>query len=70
MNDIKVQGKVGVMCLLLAGWYFSFKLSVAKYEEKEINVPSFSYFFGTSGSLFSSGTEMMDYERYVIDEYE
>ncbi|KAK8794007.1 cyclin [Blastocystis sp. subtype 4] len=58
VSDIKVQGKVGVMCLLLA----------AKYEEKEINVPSFSYFFGTSGSLFSSGTEMMEYERYVIEE--
>ena len=41
--------------------------SVAKYEEMEINVPSFSYFYGT-GSLFASREEMKKYECIVIEE--
>ena len=42
-------------------------LDVAKYEEMEVNVPSFSYFYGT-GSLFASRREMGKYERIVIEE--
>ena len=42
-------------------------LSIAKYEEMEINVPSFSYFYGT-GSLFASREEKK-YECIVIEEF-
>lgn len=42
-------------------------LDVAKYEEMEVNVPSFSYFYGT-GTLFASRHEMGKYERIVIEE--
>ena len=42
-------------------------LSIAKYEEMEINVPSFSYFYGT-GSLFASREEMKKYDCSVIEE--
>ena len=43
-------------------------LSIAMYEEMEINVPSFSYFYGT-GSLFASREEMKKYECIVIEEF-
>ena len=41
-------------------------LSIAKYGEMEINIPSFSSFYGT-GSLFASREEKK-YECIVIEE--
>ena len=42
-------------------------LNVAKYEEMESNVPSFSYFYGT-GTLFETRRQIRNYERLVIEE--
>ncbi|CBK24111.2 uncharacterized protein [Blastocystis hominis] len=55
-SDVKSQGKVGLMCLLLA----------SKYEEKEINTPPFSYFCEHSTSLFKDMKEMILYEQSII----
>ena len=56
-SDVKSQGKVGLMCLLLA----------SKYEEKEINTPPLSYFCEHSTSLFSDMDEILLYERNIVE---
>lgn len=42
---------------------------IGKLEECEINIPSFSYFCGSSNRLFSSIDELHNYERNVLDVY-
>lgn len=68
-TDIKVQGKVGIVCLLVAGRFVLSFLLIAKYEERESNVPSFSFFCESSNSLFSSIDEISVYERDVLQAY-
>lgn len=68
-SDIKVQGKIGLICLLTAGLSFHLLSFIAKYEEREALCPSFSFFCASSHSLFSSCDEMCSYEREILQEY-
>ncbi|KAM7453919.1 hypothetical protein BLSTO_05329 [Blastocystis sp. subtype 1] len=56
-TDVKTQGKVGIVCLLVA----------AKYEEKEVNTPSFSFFCNQSYSLFKTVEEISLFEINVVE---
>lgn len=54
----------------LTSLYASASLStLAKYEEKEINTPPFSYFCEHSTSLFKDMKEMILYEQSIIKAY-
>ena len=65
--DIKVQIRVGITCVLLAGKSIIRISPLGKYEECEMLTPSFSYFCDNESSLFTSVEEMGSYERVVLE---
>lgn len=43
---------------------------LAKYEEVEEMLPPFSHFYGNPSGIYTNLDQMLNYERFVIEEYD